>query len=64
MTPWVPIKKVMHRIISCDSEGYPNAWYLRTRTPQWLWWDTAWEVWVEPCYFKSPYTTPLRIFRW
>ena len=29
---------------------------------QWLWWDAAWETWVEPRYFKSPYTTPLRIF--
>lgn len=29
---------------------------------QWLWWNTAWEIWIEPRYWPSPYTTPLRIF--
>lgn len=33
-------------------------------THQWMWWDAAWETWVEPRYWRSPYRTPLRTFQW
>ena len=54
----IRIKKVMHRIVGYDFD------FLSTRTPQWLWYDYAWEWWVEPRRWATPYTTPLRILRW
>ena len=35
-----------------------------TTTPQWLWWDAAWECWIHPRDWKSPYRTPLRFINW